>query len=66
MLKNGRLTEDFIEGMACEGGCIAGPAAIAPVNQVRAARNKLLQLDKIDEINTVLEEHDFSKIKMTR
>ena len=66
LLKNGRLTEDFIEGMACEGGCIAGPAAIAPVNQVRAARNKLLQLDKIDEINTVLEEHDFSKIKMTR
>ena len=66
LLKNGRLTEDFIEGMACEGGCIAGPAAIAPVNQVRAARTKLLQLDAIDEINTVLEEHDFSKIKMAR
>ena len=66
LLKNGKLTEDFIEGMACEGGCIAGPAAIAPVNQVRQARAKLLQLDAIDDINSVLEEHDFSKIKMTR
>ena len=66
LLKSGKLTEDFIEGMACEGGCIAGPAAISPVNQVRQARVKLLQLDAINEINSVLDEHDFSKIKMTR
>ncbi len=28
MLKNNRLPEDFIEGMACEGGCVSGPAML--------------------------------------
>ena len=26
MLKVGRLPEDIIEGMACEGGCVTGPS----------------------------------------
>ena len=28
MLKAGKLPEDFIEGMACVGGCVNGPAMI--------------------------------------
>ena len=28
LLNLGRLPEDFVEGMACEGGCIAGPGTI--------------------------------------
>ena len=28
LLKVGRLTEDFIEGMACAGGCVNGPAML--------------------------------------
>lgn len=28
LLKVGRLTEDFIEGMACTGGCVNGPAML--------------------------------------
>ncbi|MCI8554777.1 MAG: 4Fe-4S binding protein [Clostridiales bacterium] len=28
MLKAGRLPEDFVEGMFCEGGCIGGPATL--------------------------------------
>jgi ferredoxin hydrogenase large subunit len=27
LLKVGRLPEDFIEGMACDGGCVGGPSA---------------------------------------
>ena len=27
LMKVGRLPEDFIEGMACEGGCVGGPSA---------------------------------------
>lgn len=27
LLKNARLPEDFIEGMACEGGCVNGPGS---------------------------------------
>ncbi len=26
LLKAARLPEDFIEGMACEGGCVGGPS----------------------------------------
>lgn len=26
MLKNGRLLQDFVEGMSCDGGCVNGPA----------------------------------------
>ena len=29
MLKAGRLDGNFIEGMACEGGCICGPASLS-------------------------------------
>ena len=28
LLKAGKLPEDFIEGMACVGGCVAGPGNI--------------------------------------
>lgn len=40
MLKLGRLKEDIIEGMACEGGCIGGPC-----NLNHQIRNKMV-LDK--------------------
>lgn len=26
LMKVGRLPEDFIEGMACDGGCVGGPS----------------------------------------
>ena len=26
LLKMGRLQADFVEGMACEGGCVGGPS----------------------------------------
>ena len=28
LMKVGRLPEDFIEGMACDGGCVGGPSCI--------------------------------------
>lgn len=30
LLKSGRLPEDFIEGMVCEGGCVNGPGCHIP------------------------------------
>lgn len=38
MMKMGRLQEDFIEGMVCEGGCVGGPSAYE--NQIKAKRNR--------------------------
>ena len=40
LLKAGRLSEDFIEGMGCVGGCIAGPASIKEPAEVRRGFDK--------------------------
>lgn len=42
MLKSGRFPANFIEGMACEGGCGGGPVALIPSRLYKAARKKLL------------------------
>jgi iron only hydrogenase large subunit-like protein len=32
-IKNGQLTANFIEGMACKGGCVGGPGRLIPPEQ---------------------------------
>ncbi len=46
MLKAGKLPEDFIEGMACEGGCVAGLGNIQEERAFKKERDK--QLKKAD------------------
>lgn len=47
LLKAGRLPEDFLEGMACEGGCQNGPGSILTGRPAAANRGKLFtQADK--------------------
>lgn len=41
LLKNGRLPESFVEGMACEGGCVNGPGSIAPELECKKFRDAL-------------------------
>lgn len=43
LLKAGRLTEDFIEGMACEGGCVGGPSAYTDQISSKRSRDQLLE-----------------------
>lgn len=43
ILKSGKLPEDIIEGMACEGGCVNGPASVSIGPQVNKNRNELLE-----------------------
>ena len=47
LLKAGKLPEDFIEGMACEGGCVAGPGNIQEERAFKRERDK--QLKKADD-----------------
>ncbi len=47
LLKAGKLPEDFIEGMACEGGCVAGPGNILEEKAFKREREK--QLKKADD-----------------
>lgn len=62
MLKNGKLQEDFIEGMACENGCVNGPGKAKYLNETKKIFDKYAdnqnteiiknsQDKKIDEIN---------------
>ena len=41
LLKNGRLPESFVEGMACEGGCVNGPGSLSPESECKKVRDTL-------------------------
>ena len=47
LLKVGRLPEDFIEGMACVGGCVSGPAMLNKERTFMKDRNA--QIAQADE-----------------
>jgi hypothetical protein len=60
----GKMPENIIEGMACPGGCLDGPAAVDTLQKVVKNRSKLLpKADKRTITENVLE-HGFDKIKM--
>lgn len=42
MLKAGRLKEDFIEGMVCEGGCVGGASKHRTEQETKRFRDKLI------------------------
>lgn len=66
MLKVGKLPEDIIEGMACEGGCIAGPGSINSLQQLKAARMKKIKDKDGDNITEMLTSQDFIDTNMIR
>ena len=41
LMKAGKLPEDFIEGMACEGGCVGGPSRYEDELDAKKAREQL-------------------------
>lgn len=43
LMKVGRLPEDFIEGMACEGGCVGGPSAFKDQMLAKKSRDALIK-----------------------
>jgi hypothetical protein len=43
LLKMGRLSEDFIEGMACPGGCVGGPSRHKSELELKRSRELLLR-----------------------
>ncbi len=42
MLKMGRFNGDFIEGMACEGGCVGGPSRHVDVAKFKKTREAMI------------------------
>lgn len=57
LLKVGKLPADFAEGMACEGGCVAGPGAAKCEFDSRKDRQALLAQADSRQIWENLEEH---------
>lgn len=42
LLKLGKLPADFIEGMACKGGCVGGPSRHIDVNKFKRTRDDMI------------------------
>lgn len=64
LLKAGRLPEDFIEGMACMGGCFNGPGSILTGKPAETNRNKLLADADDRTITKVYENYDCNDLHM--
>ena len=64
LMKVGRLPEDFIEGMICEGGCVGGPSAFRP--QASFKKNHETILSEADErgIHENLDHYDMDAFSM--
>ena len=63
LLKVGKLPEDFIEGMCCEGGCVNGPGSVKDAMESRRDREALLKMAderKITESINPYEDGSFS------
>ena len=66
MLKVNRFNADVLEGMACQGGCVCGPAAIENPIKVKARMTKENLSIKDKTIQSTLETYDFSDIDLHR
>lgn len=66
MMGKGRLKEDFIEGMACEGGCSHGPHAHDDTNKAMKVRDKMIEGADQRTITENLKRYDLTKFNMHR
>ena len=66
MMKVNRFQADILEGMACQGGCICGPATIENMPKAKARMTKENLAIKDKTIASTLEKYDFSDIDLHR
>jgi [FeFe] hydrogenase (group B1/B3) len=66
MLKAGRLNEDFIEGMACEGGCVGGPSKHISEGEAKKSRDKLIGEADGRKVLDNLKNYEMDKFSMHR
>lgn len=64
LLKVGRADFDFIEGMACEGGCVGGPSAYRERQAASKDREKLLKEADDRSLIGNLENYDLGSFSM--
>ncbi|MCI9125382.1 MAG: 4Fe-4S binding protein [Eubacterium sp.] len=66
LMKVGKLPEDFIEGMACEGGCVGGPSAFQDKMKSRKNRDALLSKADGRNVHENLKNYDTDQFSMHR
>lgn len=64
LLKLGRLPEDFIEGMICEGGCVGGPSAFENQGKFKKDRDAMIESADNREILQNLKDYDMDSFSM--
>ena len=63
-MKVGRLPEDFIEGMICEGGCVGGPSAFNPQQSFKKDRDAMIAQADDRGIHENLEHYEMDAFSM--
>lgn len=66
LMRVGKLPEDFIEGMACEGGCVGGPSCFQEENKAKKSREALLSQADDRNVHDNLKNYDMDKFSMHR
>ena len=66
LLNSGRLSEDFVEGMMCPGGCVGGPSRLGAEKEITKARAGLLAKADRRKILENLENYPMDKFSMYR
>ena len=66
LLKIGRLPEDFIEGMICEGGCVGGPSHHKSAQAAKKDRDKLIGEADKRGVHENLSNYDLDSFSMHR
>ena len=64
LMKVGRLPEDFIEGMICEGGCVGGPSAFRPQASFKKDREAIISEADERGIHENLDHYDMAAFSM--
>ncbi len=62
----GKLMENLIEGMVCEGGCIGGPGSITETNTAKRNINKKIIGNNIDKITENVKKFNFDSIDLDK
>ena len=62
----GRLPEDFIEGMMCQGGCVGGPSNLKPEMEMKKDRDALISQADERGVHENLEKYDMDAFSMHR
>lgn len=66
LLKLGRLSADFIEGMVCQGGCVGGPSRHSDINKSKKARDVLIAQADDRNVHQNLKNYNLESFSMHR